>query len=188
MTEKSDTHSPKSNQSLLVISAIASNRPGIAHDIIELVAQCGCNIKESKMKIMGGTFNLVLMASGCWNSIAKLEHTLPKKACLLGMTTMIKRTDDVSTRPDRLPYHVSIVALDKVGITREITAFFADQDINIREMNSDAYIAPHSSAPIAEIKLTVGISTNISISELRKRFNVFCEKLNLDATLEPITR
>jgi len=186
--QTSENQKPKAQESLLVISAIASSRPGIAHDISDLVAECGCNIRESKMKVMGGTFNLVLMASGCWNAIAKLEHTLPTKACALGMTTMIKRTDDVATRPDRLPYRVSIIALDKVGMTREITAFFAEQDINIREMNSDTYIAPHSSAPVAEIRLTVGVSTKIQISDLREKFERLCKKLNLDASLEPITR
>jgi len=175
-------------QSLLVISAIAPNRPGIANDISDLIADCGCNIKESKMKMMGGTFSLVLMASGCWNAIAKLEHILPKKACALGMTTMLKRTDDIGPRPNRLPYHVSIVALDSVGITREITAFFAQQDINIREMSCDTYVAPHSIVPITEIKLTVGIATDLSIANIREEFDVFCRKLNLDATLEPITR
>jgi glycine cleavage system transcriptional repressor len=175
-------------QSLLVISAIAPNRPGIANDISVLIADSGCNIKESKMKMMGGTFSLVLMASGSWNAIAKLEHILPKKACALGMTTMLRRTDDISPRPDRLPYQVSIVALDSLGITREITAFFAQQDINIREMSCDTYIAPHSSAPIAEIKLTVGVSTDLSIANIREEFGTFCRKLNLDATIEPITR
>jgi len=175
-------------QSLLVLSAIAPNRPGIANDISDLIADCNCNIKESKMKMMGGTFSLVLMASGSWNSVAKLEHILPKKACALGMTTMLKRTDDIGPRPNRLPYHVSIVASDSPGITREITAFFAQQDINIREMSCDTYIAPQSSAPIAEIKLTVGICTKLSIANLREEFESFCRKLNLDATLEPITR
>ncbi len=183
-SQKSDVQKP----TLLVISAIAPNRPGIANDVSDFIADCGCNIKESKMKMMGGTFNLVLMASGSWNAITKLEHSLPKKACALGMTTMLKRTDSVGTRPNRLPYQVSIVALDRVGITREITAFFAAQDINIREMSCDTYVALHSSAPIAEIKLTVGISTKISISGIREKFELFCKNLNLDASLDPITR
>lgn len=183
-TSPSDTPTPN----LLVVSAIAANRPGIANDVSDLIAECGCSIKESKMKTMGDTFNLVLMASGAWNSITKLEQKLPKKAQSWGMTTMIKRTTNTGCRPNRLPYHVSIVALDNLGITKEITSFFTQQDINIREMSCDTYIAQNSSAPIAEIKLTVGISTDISIAELRQEFDLFCRSLNLDASLEPITK
>ncbi len=176
------------NKNLLVISAIAPNKPGIAHEITDLISYCGCNIQQSKMKAMGNTFSLVLMASGEWNAIAKLEHILPTKAHSWGMTTMLQRTDVQTIRPNRLPYRVKIVALDNVGITKEVTAFFAEQDINIREMSCDTFEAQHTGAPIAEIKLTIGVSTDILISSLREKFESFCKKLNLDASLEPITK
>ena len=176
------------NQNLLVISAIAPNKPGIANDITDLITYCGCNIQQSKMKAMGNTFSLVLMASGEWNAIAKLEHILPSKAQSWGMTTMLKRTEAQPPRPNKLPYRVKVVALDNLGIAKEITAFFAEQDINIREMSCDTFEAQHTGAPIAEIKLTIGVSTDILISSLRDKFGIFCKKLNLDASLEPITK
>jgi len=176
------------NQNLLVISAIAPNKPGIVNEITELITYCGCNIQQSKMKAMGNTFSLVLMASGEWNAIAKLEHILPSKAPAWGMTTMVQRTEVQPPRPNKLPYRVKIVALDNPGITKEVTAFFAEQDINIREMSCDTFEAQHTSAPIVEIKLTVGVSTDILISTLRENFEKFCSKLNLDASLEPITK
>lgn len=140
------------------------------------------------MKVMGNTFNLVLMASGEWNAIAKLEHVLPTKAPAWGMTTMLQRTEEHQPRPNKLPYRVKIVALDNLGITKEITAFFAEQDINIRELSCETFNAQLTGAPIAEIKLTVGVSTSIPISELREKFENFCKKFNLDASLEPITK
>jgi glycine cleavage system transcriptional repressor len=174
-------------KNLLIISAIAPNRPGIANDISDLIAECGCNIVQSKMKTMGSTFSLVLMASGEWNAIAKLEHTLPRKAPAWNMTTMVQRTEVQEPRVNRLPYKVKIVALDNIGITKEITLFFANQDINIREMSCDTYKAQHTDTQIAEIKLTVGVPTSIQISALREAFELFCKKQNLDASLEPIT-
>ena len=177
-----------SNQNLLIISAIAPNRPGIANDIIDLIAECGCNIQQSRMKCMGSTFSLVLMASGEWNAIAKLEHILPRKAPAWNMTTMLQRAESQQFRLNRLPYKVKIVALDNIGITKELTSFFAEQDINIREMSCDTYQAQHTSAQIAEIKLTIGVPTEIQISSLREGFEAFCKAQNLDASLEPITQ
>ncbi len=175
-------------QNLLVISAIAPNKQGIANDITDLIACCGCNIQQSKMKAMGNSFSLILMVSGEWNAIAKLEHILPTKAQSWGMMTMLQRTEIQAPRPNKLPYRVKIVALDSLGITKEVTAFFAEQDINIREMSCDTYKAQHTNAPIAEIKLTIGVSTSILISSLREKFTAFCKKFNLDASLEAITK
>jgi len=176
------------NQSLLVITAIAPNQPGIAHEITDLITYCGCNIQQSKMKAMGNTFSLVLMASGEWNAIAKLEHILPSKAQSWGMTTMVQRTEPQIAKPNMLPYRVKIVALDNLGITKEVTAFFAKQDINIGEMTCNTYDAQHTGTPLGEIKLTISVPTDIMISNLREKFNLFCKKLNLDASLEPITK
>jgi len=175
-------------QHLLVITAIAPNQPGIAHEITDLITYCGCNIQQSQMKVMGNTFSLVLMASGEWNAIAKLEHILPSKAQAWGMTTMVQRTEPQQPKPDKLPYRVKIVARDNLGITKEVTAFFADQNINIREMSCDTFEAQHTGTPIGEIKLTISVSTDVLISTLREKFDLFCKKLNLDASLEPITK
>ena len=170
----------------LVFSAIAPNRPGIAHDITSLVTHCGCNILESKMKTMGDTFSLVLMAEGEWNAIAKLEHTLPNKAPSMGMTTMMQRTDPAESRQE-LPYRVKIIALDNPGITKDITSFFADLGINIQEMSCNTYPAQQTGAMIGQIKLTVGIPTSQSVSKIRDKFHDFCAQTNLDGIMDPIT-
>lgn len=174
-------------QSQLVISAIAPNRPGIANEITSLVAYCGCNIQESKMKAMGSTFSLVLMASGEWNSLAKLEHVLPSKAASMGMTTMIQRTDAEISKAKGLPYRVKFFTQDNPGIANDITAFFADKDINIEQMSCDTFLAQQTNSPIAEIKLTISVPLTVNISSLRSSFDEFCRRTNLDASFEPIT-
>ncbi len=171
----------------LVISAIAPNKPGIANEISSLVTQCGCNILESKMKAMGQTFSLVLMAQGEWNAIAKLEHVLPTKASTMGMITMMQRTELAPPKPE-LPYRVKIIALDNAGITKEITSFFAKQNINIQEMSCNTYTSPHTGARVGLIKLTVSFPTTHAVSEIRENFNQFCKKTNLDGSMEPIAQ
>ncbi len=173
--------------SRLVISAIAPNTPGIAHQVTSLVTYCGCNIVESKMKAMGNSFSLVLMAEGEWNAIAKLEHVLPQKASTMGMTTMMQRTEK-AVSSNELPYRVKIIALDNPGITKEITSFFADQKINIQEMSCNTYPSPQTGAMIGAIKLTVGIPKGQSVSKIRDKFQEFCAKTNLDGTMDPIAQ
>lgn len=168
----------------LVISAIAPNRAGIANEITALVTLCGCNIVESKMKSMGGTFSLVLMAKGEWNAIAKLEHVLPAKASAMGMTTMMQRTEPAEAKSE-LPYRVKLIALDNAGISKEITSFFAEQNINIQEMSCNTYSAQQTGAKVGLVKLTVSIPTDVAVSEIREKFQQFCAKANLDGVMEP---
>jgi len=175
-------------QNLLVISAIAPNRTGIANEITELVTYCGCNILESKMKTMGNTFSLVLMASGEWNALAKLEHVLPTKAHSMGMTTMLQRTEFKSKQESHLPYRVKFFASDNQGIANKITTFFVEQTVNIEQMSCDTFLSKQTGAPIAEIKLTVSVPSSIAIANLREAFNLFCAKQNLDASFEPLTQ
>ncbi|TQV77487.1 glycine cleavage system protein R [Aliikangiella marina] len=172
-------------QNHLVISAIAPNRPGIANEITSLVTKCGCNILESKMKSMGDTFSLILMAAGEWNSIAKLEHTLPSKASSMQMTTMMQRTEIQQPKPE-LPYRVKIFSLDNPGITQEITHFFTDNGINIQEMSCNTYPAQHTGAMVGATKLTVSIPTSLQVSKIREKFRLFCDKTNLDGEMKPI--
>ncbi|WP_196138177.1 glycine cleavage system protein R [Aliikangiella sp. G2MR2-5] len=173
--------------SYLIISAIAPNTPGIAHEVTSLVTYCGCNIIESKMKAMGNTFSLVLMAEGEWNAVAKLEHILPQKASALGMTTMMQRTDKAESKQE-LPYRIKIIALDNPGITKEITNFFAKLNINIQEMSCNTYPAQQTGAMIGAIKLTIGINTDQSVSKIKDKFNDFCATTNLDGTMDPIAQ
>jgi len=175
-------------QNRLVISAIAPNRPGIANEITSLVTTCGCNILETKMKSMGNTFNLVLMASGEWNALAKLEHVMPSRAHSMGMTTMIKRVECDQNKRAELPYRVKFFSQDNPGIANEITTFFADRKVNIEQMSCDTFLAQHTNAPLAEIKLTVSVPTELKLSSLRKDFDDFCLEQNLDAKFQPITK
>ncbi len=168
----------------LVISAIAPNRPGIANEITALVTACGCNILESKMKSMGNTFSLILMAKGEWTAIAKLEHVLPSKASAMGMTTMMRRTEPAESKSE-LPYRVKIIALDNAGITKEITSFFCEKNINIQEMSCNTYAAQQTGAKVGVIKLTVNIPNQVTVSEIRDSFHQFCAKTNLDGIMEP---
>ena len=172
--------------SLLVISAIAPNKPGFVKEITDIIGQCGCNITESKMKSMGDKFSLVIMASGEWNAIAKLEHVLPSQAHSMGMTTMLQRTTPIEALGQHLPYRVKMTTLDRHGLSNGITAFFANKDINIEELSCNTFDAQQTGAKLVLIKLTINIPTSVDIAILRDDFDVFCRKENIDATLLPV--
>jgi len=47
-----------------VLSAIGKDRPGIVADVSELIFECGCNLEDSSMTLLGDHFALLVVLSG----------------------------------------------------------------------------------------------------------------------------
>ncbi|HEY5790166.1 MAG TPA: glycine cleavage system protein R [Gammaproteobacteria bacterium] len=171
---------------LLVISALGEDRPGIVNDLSERILECGCNIEDSRAAVLGGEFALMLMVSGQWNQIAKLEATLPRAGEALGLQLFAKRTDARRPQQDRLPYLVEVVALDHPGIVHNLAQFFSTRGINIEDLVTHTYPAAHTGSPMFSVTLTVGIPASQHIGQLREEFLDHCDQLNLDAVIEPV--
>jgi len=171
---------------LLVISALGEDRPGIVDQLSEQILECGCNVEDSRAAVLGGEFAVMLLVSGQWNQIAKLEAALPHTAETHGMQIFTKRTDARGDLPDRLPYMVEVVALDHPGIVRNLAHFFATRGINIEDLVTQTYPAAHTGSPMFAVTLTVGIPATQHIGALREEFLDHCDLLNLDAVMEPI--
>jgi len=70
----------------LVISALGEDRPGIVSQFSKVLLEHGCNIEDSRMTVLGGEFAVMLLVEGKWNTLAKVENSLPELGRQLGMT------------------------------------------------------------------------------------------------------
>lgn len=171
---------------LLVVSALGEDRPGILHDFARAVRDCGCNVAESRMTVLGGEFAMLLLVSGNWNNITKLEGALPKLEQNLGLTISARRTSEREPRHNLLPYAIDVVCLDQPGIVYNLANFFAQRKIGIADVATRSYPAAHTGAPMFAVQMAVNIPADLHIGALREEFMDFCEDLNLDAIMEPI--
>ncbi|RLA03438.1 MAG: glycine cleavage system protein R [Gammaproteobacteria bacterium] len=170
----------------LVVSALGTDRPGIANHLATLAAENNCNIVDSMMVALGSEFAVTMMISGSWNAIAKFEDAVPGLEKKLELSTIIKRTEIPENRTNLLPYSVQVVSMDEPGIIKEISTFFSSQQINIENLQTETYNAPHTGAPMLVINMTVNVPATMHISDLRDRFLLFCDDINLDANMEPV--
>lgn len=171
----------------LIISALGSDRPGLIRDLAKAVADVGCTIADCRMTLLGGEFALLLLASGNWNAVAKLESQAASLAKKLDLAITTRRTEERAPR-DMMPYVVDVAALDRPGILSEVADFFARRDINVDEMSSWSYAAASTAADMVSISLNISVPADVHIGRLRDEFTDFCDSLNLDATLEPARR
>ena len=169
----------------LVITASGEDQVGLVDQLSNKVAESGCNIEESSMAVLGEQFAIIMLLSGPWNALSKLEGQMELLGDQLGLTIIHKRTQQREQAQPAVPYRVEVVAMDHPGIVRNLAAFFSKNGINIEELQTDTYPAPHTGTSMFSVIITVGIRADIHIPTLRENFLDYCDDLNLDATFEP---
>ena len=66
----------------LAVSAIGGDRTGMVHELTRVISECGGNISESRMASLGTEFAMLLLVSGNWHALAKLETELARLPAL----------------------------------------------------------------------------------------------------------
>ncbi|MDQ3583421.1 MAG: glycine cleavage system protein R [Pseudomonadota bacterium] len=173
-------------QNHFVNSALGNNRPGLVHQLSKAVKDCGCNILDSRMAVLGGEFAVILLLAGTWDAIAKIESMIPRLEDSLDLTLISRRTEVREKVANLMPYAVEVVASDRPGIVHDIAQFFSSRDINIEELFTGSYAAAHTGTPMFSLHVTISVPTNTSIAALRGEFMDLCDQLNLDAVMEPV--
>jgi glycine cleavage system transcriptional repressor len=170
----------------LVLAALGEEQPQTLTDIAEAVQACGCSIVQSRMTVFGKEFALLLLVSGNWNTITRLEGSLARLGQRLGLTISARRTAESAPRRDLVPYAVDAICVDQIGIVHGLAGFFTERKIMIADLTTRSYAAAHTGAPMFAVQMVVNVPADMHIAGLREEFMDFCDRLNLDAIIEPI--
>lgn len=138
------------------------------------------------MTTLGSEFAMLLLVSGNWATLNKLEQKLDKLAQSNDLAIAIRQTNSKLPGDDRMPYGVDIVALDQPGIVFNLANFFTALDVEIADVSTRRYAAAHTGTPMFAVQMAVNVPSTVHISQLREEFLELCDRLNLDAILEPV--
>ncbi len=171
---------------LIVLSIIGTDRTGIVQEISKVILECGGNIEESRMTALGAEFAMLMLISGNWHTLTKLESGLDKLTEDGSLTINLKKTGQPASRNDCMPYAVDVVCLDHPGVVFGLANFFAARNIEIAELATRQYAAAHTGAPMFAVQMNINVPGSINLSQLRDEFLEFCDNENLDSILEPV--
>lgn len=171
---------------LIVISAIGNDRTGVVQDIAQVILSCGGNIEESRMTTLGSEFAVLMLVSGNWHTLNRLERGLDKLRDDDNLTFAIRKTHQRPAESDRMPYAVDVVALDQEGIVLGLANFFASQDIEISDVATRSYAAAHTGAPMFAVQMAINVPSSVNLADLRDDFADLCDRMNLDGILDPV--
>jgi glycine cleavage system transcriptional repressor len=169
----------------LLIHALASSAKSPLLALSKRIADAGCNLAESRVSSIGADISLMLLASGPWDALAKLETALTKLARDESLRLVHYRTGQRGNSA-QLPYLVEVVAADRPGIVARIVEFFAQHEISVEQLNSTRYRAMQTGAEMFQAQFTIGIPADIHIAALRDDFLELCDGMNLDAIMDPV--
>jgi glycine cleavage system transcriptional repressor len=169
----------------LVISALGKDRPGIVNSLSSVILEAGCNIVDSRMTVLGGEFAIILLISGAEDAVRDMQGRIAALENELSLTIHARETEERAAVVDMLPYAVGVVSMDHPGIVHRVADFFSSRQINIEDLSTDSYAAPHTGTPMFSMKMSINVPASMQIAGLRQQFADFCDGLNLDGTLEP---
>ena len=139
------------------------------------------------MTTLASEFAMLLLVSGNWHTLSRLEQGLDKLRKSADLQVSVKKTDARSPEEDRMPYAVDVVALDQQGIVFNLANFFASRDIEIADVATSRYAAAHTGAPMFSVQMTVNVPSSIHVAQMRDEFYDLCDEMNLDGVVEAIT-
>jgi glycine cleavage system transcriptional repressor len=170
----------------LAISAIGKDRPGLTHDVVRTISDCGASINESRMLPLGGEFAMQLLVSGNWHAVARVESELTRLAESAGLALNLRRTEQRSLREDHIPYSIDVIGPDHAGIVAGLAGFLTARQIEIAEVASRSYAAAQTGAVMFAVQMMINVPARQPIAGLREDFMEYCDSQNLDAILEPV--
>ncbi len=169
----------------LSIAAIFPNEIETLREITHLIAHHQCDILDWRLYQHGNRYNLHFLIGGTWAVIAKLEPKLNTLSKKFNIQILMERTNLTPPKKNFFPYCLYIIAEDNAENFHQVIRYLNQPDIFIREIAIDSYKARYTETPMLSITIKIQFSVNLSISEWREHFMLFCDDMNLDSIMEP---
>lgn len=173
------------SRNYLALTAIGADSTSILENMHGTLAELGCNVESVRMLAQFGIQGVLLMLGGSWDAIAKLEDQLPRIGERLDLTLQTRRIDPNAASAEGLPYTIEVVAADRPGIVHEVLGFIRANRMHIRELYSNSPAGQQVGTRVFTLHAGVNVPADVPIAALRGDFMEFCERLNLDAFIEP---
>lgn len=168
----------------LVITAVGSDRPGLASEFAGHVHAAGANLADSRMVNLRGQFALVALVEGTAEILADVKRRLREAAPKSGMTIEFAATPK-SDRHDGVPFRLKTYSMDQPGIVHKITRYLHEQGINVEELETRLESAPFMGTPVFNLEIVMLVPKGASVKALRRGLEELGDTLNCDVDLDP---
>jgi len=175
-----------------VLSAIGKDRPGIVADVSELIFECGCNLEDSSMTLLGDHFALLIMLSGEGEELTeRLQRGCKRLEWDKGLTVFLSPLREGAALPPRKPeanYELRVVGLDRAGIVYKTSRLLASKGINITDLHTHVEPAATTGSPVFTMVVELTVPQELDKKALRAELEALAEEMHVELSLTKLPR
>jgi glycine cleavage system transcriptional repressor len=176
-----------------ILSAIGEDRPGIVADVSELIYECGCNLEDSSMTLLGAHFALLVLLSGEGKALferltAGCKRLEWDKGLTVFLSPLKPRGEGHVPTPPEPNYALQVVGLDRAGIVYRTSRLLASKAINIRDLHTRVEPAPETGSPIFTMAMETNVPHEVDLDALRAQLESLADELWVEITLNKLVK
>ena len=158
--------------------------------VSKFILECGCNIEDSRMAVLGGEFAMLMLVTGQPAGVEKLTKGAAATGQKTKLAIQIRATQAPAEAAQKgtLPYEIEAFSMDHPGIVQRVAGFLAERQINIRALDTRLTNAPITGLPLFSLHATVDIPAQENVMELRRGLQAIGAQENIDIEMKPAGR
>ncbi|PCH62986.1 MAG: glycine cleavage system protein R [SAR86 cluster bacterium] len=164
--------------SYLVLTIIGDDKPGLVESLSQTIADNNGNWLESQMSQLAGKFAGILRVSVSDANAEQLIEQLQQRCGSLKMQIERVSLASVAHKPTTLV--LNLVANDRPGIIKEISAALAKLHVNVEKLHSECTNAPMSSEPLFKATVRLSMPEGLSLETLQTELENIADDLMVD--------
>ncbi len=176
-----------------ILSAVGADRPGIVADVTEIIYDCGCNLEDSSMTLLGSHFALLILLSGQGGEI---DERLPRACGALerdkGLKVFLSPLGPQGAQPPPAPpepdYELRVVGLDRSGIVYRTSHLLASRGINIVDLHTHVEPPPQAGEPVFTMAVEIVVPEELDRKALRRDLEALANELQVEFSLTKLPR
>ena len=169
-----------------LLAAGGKDRPGIVAGISRVLYEADCNIEDSAMSRLGGTFACMLMLrlpEGLTGQGLEGRLDEVKSECGLWVhMTDLNPAEAVEPEPDFPKHTVEVRGADRKGMVHQITALLASQSVNITNLLTHLR---HGQTPWYGVAMEVEIPHFVDPSRLDADLQELSRQMGVEIKMAP---
>jgi len=171
------------NTQHLVVTTIGKNKTGLVSELTGLIAECQCNILDSKMAIFGGEFSMIMLLAGDGPSLSQIEMRLPQLAMRLDLLSMMKRTS-AHTELTPTQYVLQAAGPDQSGTIKALTSHLAQNQADVVSLRSG--VGVEKDQPWQQAEIVVELPEGSDYDDFEQGVFELCKQLNMSLTITAV--
>ncbi len=170
---------------MIIITAVGSDRPGMAHALVSVLSDAGCNIEDTTMTRLSGEFAMILIVTPPQNvPVEELAQRLVPLEQSHGLFINCRDiADEEPGEDDTLArYILSVYGPEAKGLVARITGVLAQNGVNITDVQTRVASAGTVYVMLFELELPA----NLDADALRNTLETAAQQIGVQVSLHPL--